>query len=414
MRNLASIVTIEKIWPLEGKDRVVGASFVENGYEAMVGKDIQPEQTVAFIQEGALLPVCDTWEWLRKRCYKESVNAFLIKPQKFGCIKSWGLVVPLPELGLPEKVYSKFKAGDDITDLLGIKKYEPEEDASPIKSDNTKYPKWVKFCLSHTITRWLGRIWQKKHQSHSGGFPTDLITKSDETAIQNMKSALEKYADDYVYVTAKMEGQSFTTAFEWDGKKPGKFYVCSRNNAYKCPDNSIFWTVAKRLDIEKKLRDWYKEKGQLLVIQGEQVGPSIQENIYDFAENEWYVFKIRDIIEDRQLSIEEMIDVCGELGLKRVPLIIKHRKLREIMPDLDAAVAYAENVFWTPDNLLYTPKDGEKLWVDYFQHEGVVVRSVTYDKENNIGVSFKVKNIAYAEKGLDKIHQACVARKNRK
>lgn len=212
MRDLASICTIEKVWPLEGKDRVQGASFVENGYEVMVSKDIQPGQLVAFIQEGAILPVRDTWEWLRKRCYRENLNGFngfLIKPQKFAGIKSWGLAVPLAELGLEESVYSKFKAGDDITDLLEIHKYEPEEDASPTKGESKKaYPKWVKFCLGHLLTRWIGRLWQKKHQNSGGEFPSDLISKSDETTIQNMKGVLQKYADEKVVITAKMEGQS--------------------------------------------------------------------------------------------------------------------------------------------------------------------------------------------------------------
>ena len=212
MRDLASICTIEKVWPLEGKDRVQGASFVENGYEVMVSKDIQPGQLVAFIQEGAILPVRDTWEWLRKRCYRENLNGFngfLIKPQKFSGIKSWGLAVPLAELGLEESVYSKFKAGEDITELLEIHKYEPEEDASPTKSESKKaYPKWVKFCLSHLLTRWIGRLWQKKHQNSGGEFPSELISKSDETTIQNMKGALQKYADEKVVITAKMEGQS--------------------------------------------------------------------------------------------------------------------------------------------------------------------------------------------------------------
>ena len=213
MRDLASICTIEKVWPLEGKDRVQGASFVENGYEVMVSKDIQPGQLVAFIQEGAILPEINAWEWLRKRCYRENLNGFngfLIKPQKFAEIKSWGLAVPLNELPIAdERVINKLKSGDDITDLLEIHKYEPEEDASPTKGESKKaYPKWVKFCLGHTVTRWIGRIWQKRHQNSGGGFPSELISKSDETTIQNMKGILQKYADEKVVITAKMEGQS--------------------------------------------------------------------------------------------------------------------------------------------------------------------------------------------------------------
>ena len=414
MRDLASICTIEKVWPLEGKDRVQGASFVENGYEVMVSKDIQPGQLVAFIQEGAILPVRDTWEWLRKRCYRENLNGFngfLIKPQKFSGIKSWGLAVPLAELGLEESVYSKFKAGEDITDLLEIHKYEPEEDASPTKGESKKaYPKWVKFCLSHLLTRWIGRLWQKKHQNSGGGFPSELISKSDETTIQNMKGALQKYADEKVVITAKMEGQSWTVVPTFKGKKLTGAYVCSRNNAYKVPDNSIFWNMMRKYDIVGKMKELWKTEHKAFILQGEQVGPGIQNNIYNFKENQWFLFTVKDFETLNQLSYTEMEKVAKIFGCKVVPAV-DCGILKDIMPDIDAAVAYAEKVCWTPVDgteieTYYNPAIG-KLWKDYFQHEGVVVRSFNYDKDKGIGVSFKVKNLGYAETGLPKIASLC-------
>ena len=421
MRDLASICTIEKVWPLEGKDRVQGASFVENGYEVMVSKDIQPGQLVAFIQEGAILPVKDTWEWLRKRCYRENLNGFngfLIKPQKFSGIKSWGLAVPLAELGLEESVYSKLKAGEDITELLEIHKYEPEEDASPTKGESKKaYPKWVKFCLSHLLIRWIGRLWQKKHQNSSGGFPSDLISKSDETTIQNMKGALQKYADEKVVITAKMEGQSFTVTpvFGKRGFIVKKTvvvgaYVCSRNNAYKVPDNSIFWNMMRKYDIVGKMKELWETEHRAVILQGEQVGPGIQNNIYNFKENQWFLFTVKDFETLNQLSYTEMEKVAKIFGCKTVPAV-DCGILKDIMPDIDTAVAYAEKVCWTPVDgtdieTYYNPAIG-KLWKDYFQHEGVVVRSFNYDKDKGIGVSFKVKNLGYAETGLPKIASLC-------
>ena len=294
MRDLASICTIEKVWPLEGKDHVQGASFVENGYEVMVSKDIQPGMLVAFIQEGSILPEINAWEWLRKRCYRDSLKGFLIKAQKFGTIKSWGLAVPLNELPIAdERVINKFKSGDDITDLLEIRKYEPEEDASPTKGESKKaYPKWVKFCLSHIFTRWIGRLWQKRHQNSGGGFPSDLISKSDETTIQNMKGALQKYANEKVVITAKMEGQSFCVVPTFKGKKFTGAYVCSRNNAYKVPDNSIFWNMMRKYDIVNKMKELWKTEHKAFILQGEQVGPGIQHNIYNFKENQWFLFTV--------------------------------------------------------------------------------------------------------------------------
>ena len=428
MRDLASVCTIEKVWALEGKDKVQGASFKENSYEVMVSKDIQPGMLVAFIQEGACLPVCETWEWLRKRCYRDNLNGkegFLIKPQKFSGIKSWGLAVPLNELGLDEPVYKKFKAGDNLEEVLGIWKYEPEEDASPRTSSKKAYPKWVKFCLSHVLTRWIGRIWQKRHQKSGGNFPTDLISKSDETTIQNMKGALEKFAESKVDITAKLEGQSFTVVpvfgkrgFIIKKKEVVGAYVCSRNNAYKIEDNSIFWDMMRKYDIVKKMKEIWKTEHKAYILQGEQVGPNIQDNIYDFKQNHWYIFTVKDYATLKQLPYEGQVKVADKFGMRVVPLLWTGT-LKEVMPNVEAAVAFAEKASWEPidgdriHSWLNLENKG-KLWKDYMQHEGVVVRTVDYDKDNNIGVSFKVKNMGYQERGLGKIHQDCIDHKSNK
>ena len=410
MRDLASICTIEKVWPLEGKDKVQGASMIENGYECMVSKDTQPGQLVAFIQEGAILPVKDNWEWLRKRCFKESINGFLIKPMKFSTIKSWGLIVPLNELGLEENVYKKFKAGDDITDLLEIRKYEPIEDASPTKSDSKKrYPKWVKFCLSHVLTRWIGRIWQKNHQNSAGGFPSNYCEKSDETSIQNMKNILVSNQEVEVYVTQKLEGQSFTAMLDIDDKKH-KFFVCSRNNAYKLVCNNDFWTTAKRYNIENKLKELLKRDGVYYIIQGEQCGPGIQNNIYQLKNIEWFIYTIKTFNpitkENIQLSWDKIVEISEFLGIKTVPFVCKC-KLSEIAPDINTVVAFTEKQYWRISNgnleFCYKPKDNETLWKDYAQAEGIVVRSLDFDKSKNKGFSWKCKNIQYQEKGLSGI-----------
>lgn len=422
MRDLASVCTIEKIWALEGKDKVQGASFKENSYEVMVSKDIQPGMLVAFIQEGAILPEINAWEWLRKRCYRENLNGFngfLIKPQKFAGIKSWGLAVPLDELPISdERVINNLKSGDDLTDLLEIRKYEPEEDASPRTSSKKAYPKWVKFCLSHYLTRWIGRIWQKHHQNSAGGFPTDLISKSDETTIQNMKGILEKFAESKVNITAKLEGQSATVIPTFKGKKLTGAYVCSRNNAYKVPDNSLFWDMMRKYDIVKKMKEIWKTEHKAYIIQCEQVGPTIQDNIYDFKQNHWYIFTVKDYETLKQLSYEEQVKVADKFGMRVVPLLWTGT-LKDVMPDVGAAVSFAEKASWEPvdgdkiHSWLNLENKG-KLWKDYMQHEGVVVRTVDYDKDNNIGVSFKVKNLGYQERGLGKIHQDCIDHKSNK
>ena len=424
MRDLASVCTIEKVWALEGKDKVQGASFKENSYEVMVSKDIQPGMLVAFIQEGSILPEINAWEFLRKRCYLDSLKGFLIKPQKFGTIKSWGLAVPLDELPIvDERIINNLKPGDDLTDLLEIRKYEPEEDASPKSSSKKAYPKWVKFCLSHCLTRWIGRIWQKRHQKSGGNFPTDLISKSDETTIQSMKGVLEKFAESKVNISCKMEGQSATVVpvfgkrgFIVKKKEVVGAYVCSRNNAYKVPDNSLFWDMMRKYDVVKKMKEIWKTEHKAYIIQCEQVGPNIQDNIYDFKQNHWYIFTVKDYSTLKQLPYEGQVKVADKFGMRVVPLLWTGT-LKDVMPDVDAAVVFAEKASWKPidgdriHSWLNLENKGH-LWKDYMQHEGVVVRTVDYDKDNGIGVSFKVKNMGYQERGLGKIHQDCIDHKN--
>lgn len=410
MRDLASICTIDKVWPLENKDRVQGCSMVENGFEAMVSKDITPGMLVCFIQEGAILPVVDAWEWLRKRCYKESVNGFVIKPLKFSSIKSWGVVIPLSDLPLSKQEVAVLKAGDDVTDALNIRKYEPEEDASPSQKNNSSkaYPVWVKFCLSKFWLRWIGRIWQKFNVKAALQFPSRYIEKSDETAVQNMKSVLEKFKDSTVYVTQKIEGQSATVLLDIDNRKH-RLLVCSRNNAYAGPGNN-FWEAAQKYSIEKKLKELYKAAGLYYILQMEQCGPSIQNNIYKFSELTWFIYTIKTYNpktkECIQLSWDKVKEIASTLGIETVPFVGEF-KFSKIASDLPSLIKFAEEQYWRIKDgkveFCYIPKDSEKLWEDYAQAEGIVIRSYDYDKSKNIGFSTKVKNLEYAEKGLGKI-----------
>ena len=416
MRDLASIVTIETKNKMFEKDRICVVTFKENGYEAIIPVEHNVGDKMVFIQEGSILPVAERWEFLRKRCYREDLQGFLIKPMTMGAkddngqkgdrVKSWGLCVTLTEAGLPETL----KPETDVTDKLGIKKYEPEEDASP--KNMPKIPRFIKFCLKHKLTRWIGNRYMKSRRNKysKGSFPTEIISKSDETTIQNCKAIMTDFPGKQAFITAKMEGQSFTCSL--DPKKKYQMYVCSRNNRLVRGQDTgtVFYNAADRYDMEKKLKDYYKKTGILLMIQGEQVGPSIQENIYNLKQVEWFVFRMKKLVDKKWVEMPyfEFRDVAYELGIKTVPLV-------EVIEDMgkfdtiDKLVTYAEGLAWTPQTILsgalYHPTDSDKLWKDYCQHEGMVVKSFDYNKEAGKGFSFKVKNLAYAEKGLKEIHK---------
>ena len=129
---------------------------------------------------------------------------------------------------------------------------------------------------------------------------------------------------------------------------------------------------------------------------------------------DWFVYTIKTYNPEtkicRQLSWDEMVSTCEKLNLRTVPLVGRFDRFDMIAPDVETLVKFAENAFWKigKNHVLefnYQPKDGEKLWTDFAQSEGVVIRSEGYDKDRNIGFSCKVKNLPYAEKGLGAISQ---------
>lgn len=424
MRDMARVVTLEKVIPMHQKDRIVCAQFSETAYEVIIPKEgANPGAFYAFIEADSILPVAPAWEFLRKRCFKENLNGFLIKPMKMGAkdfngeagepVRSWGLAIPIGELPLSQDEIRKLKPGDDLTEALGIVKYEPVNDASPTKGGGKNaYPKWVKFCLHNPLLRWAGRIWMSGHQNSCGGFPTEIISKSDETTIQNMKWALEKFAESDVIITPKWEGQSATIVpvLSKNKKKVADVYPCSRNNAYKLKCKNDFWDTVNQYNAVNKIKEFFKKTGIALTLQAEQIGPGIQNNIYCLPQTEWRIYTIKNAVTGTQLKYDQAEAVALELGIPMVG-VLAVGKMKDFFPDVETAVKWAENKFWTYKDgkfvANYIPKDGEVLWKDYFQWEGVVVRTVDYDKDNGVGCSFKIKNIGYQEFGLPKIAEAC-------
>lgn len=396
-RKLASIVTVKTKSKMFEKDRICVVGFEELGYEAIVPISVNVGDKMVFIQEGSILPVDPKWEFLRKRCFKESLNGFLIKPMMMGArdnngekgekVQSWGLCVTLAEAGLGDSRNS----GDDVTKELKIRKYEEDSmnGGSPAKCGRL-----MRFLMRHKITRWIGRRLLDKSRPAGKAFPTGYISKSDETTIQNCPYLIDRFADTPAYITAKMEGQSFTVSL-----KHNKMILCSRNNALRDdPNGKAFYDAARKYDIERKLKVYERKTKDLLCIQGEQCGPGIQGNIYDLPETRWFAFRVRRRRngEWSDLTYDEFKPIVEGMGLSVVPLIEKVEDMSKF-DSVDSLVRYAAQRYWTPSDMDYLPTTGI-LWKDYLQHEGIVVKSIPYDKEKDIGFSFKVKNMSYQEK----------------
>lgn len=125
-RKLASVQYVHHISPIEGADRIECIHVL--GWQCVANKgQFQVGEKCVYMEVDSFLPICEQFEFLRGSSYKRSEllgEGFRLKTLKFRGQISQGLVQPLSVLPAGE-----YRIGDDVTDLLGIRKWEIEERA---------------------------------------------------------------------------------------------------------------------------------------------------------------------------------------------------------------------------------------------------------------------------------------------
>jgi hypothetical protein len=360
-RKLASIQTILALDPIEGADKIEKATIM--GWQVVVKKgEFEVGQKVVYIEIDSIVPDRAEFEFLRDRKFR--VRTIKLRKQV-----SQGLALPVSIL--PNG--SKFDVDDDVTDLLGVKKYDPQADAEAKLVE-------AKLQKSSPIVRFLSRfaIFRKLFfKSKKGSFPS-FISKTDETRIQNIPSILQKEKDTEFIVTEKLDGQS-ATYFLIRGKKPlfGKqnydFGVCSRNLLLPIEDNSSYWTIAKQLNIKEVLMELIGDN-QFIALQGEILGEGIQGNKYKVKGYDFYAFNLK--YPNRKLDSVTAMVMLLQHNIKFVPILDTHFKLKDTVAEM---VEFAK---------------GKSTLLPILR-EGVVIRN--YDKD----ISFKSINPDFLLKNED-------------
>ena len=327
IRKLASVRVISNIQPIEGADMIELA--IVDGWKVVVAKNVGHKvgDMVIYCEIDSFLPIRDEFEFLRKTSYKkmsDGTEGFRLKTIKMRGQVSQGLILPM---SVVEYTNVDFEVGMDVTNLLGISKYEP-----PIPAE-----------LS-------GKV--------KGNFPS-FLRKTDEERVQNLTKEYEEYKSSgrKFYVTEKLDGTSATFYY-----KDGVFGVCSRNLELLETEGNTFWKVARELDLENKMRDF----GVNISLQGELIGEGIQGNPYKIKGQTVKFFNLFDIDLHVYQSLAHLGRALGIMGLKMVPIVDEFFNLPETMEEL---LKYAED---------------KSILNSNFDREGVVIRS------NDRTISFKV------------------------
>jgi len=353
MRNLASIQRISKLDPIPGKDRILLASFKDIGFHVIVGKnDFNIGDLCCYFEIDSLLPEVPCYEFLRKRCYNSLWQGHRIRSMKMAGIYSEGLALPLSQNAVD---ISKCKEGLDVTDLLKIRKYDPEalEEQKLLERQKSKHGPIMLFLLKIPFIK---NILYPRRKTNA--FPK-WASRTDETRVQILPYVYSDYKGVHCYSTEKVDGQSITV-----GMVNRKFTVCSRNLSLSkhslgkyAVEKSNYWKTVEKYDLEKKLRNASKELGINLYIQGEQCGPGIQKNKYGLTETILFVFNIFDITHKRYFNFSELKEFCETYQLPIVPFL---EELDFNFNNVDQLVEYAK---------------GNSILNKNIPREGIVIRS---------------------------------------
>jgi RNA ligase (TIGR02306 family) len=344
MRKLASIQTVNAVEPIPNADAIEKVRVL--GWWVVTKKgEHQPGDPVVYCEIDSLLPERPEFEFLRASSFKppqtDAVGAeilpagFRIKTVKLRGQVSQGICFPLSIL--PSGTMSE--EGADVTDILGIRKWEPP---LPVGMG--------------------GKV--------KGPFP-GFLPKTDETRVQVLETALERHRGKTFYVTEKLDGTSFTAFL-----RQGEFGICSRNLWMDEADESnVLVRVARGMRLEEKLRGARDSLGFDLAIQAELIGPSIQKNKYALSAVTIRVFNVLNVDTYGLLDHAAMLRVLDQLALGSVPQLgtvtLNHT--------VDELVAFAE---------------GQSALNSKVQREGVVMRPLTEEYDEDIGgrLTFKVIN----------------------
>lgn len=161
------------------------------------------------------------------------------------------------------------------------------------------------------ITKWEAPEYAGKNLEARGNFPV-FIQKTDQSRVQNLgKDLVAQYGNSFE-VTIKLDGSSTTVYVNGED-----FGVCSRNVNLKDVEGNAFWDIAKAEDLHNKIRT----TGRNLAVQGELLAPNVQGNFEKVTKPTFRCFSIWDIDKQEYLLPNERRALCANTGIPHVPVV---------------------------------------------------------------------------------------------
>ena len=343
MRHLASIQRVWDVLPIEGAENIEIVKVL--GWQCVTNKgQFKKGDLGVYFEIDSFLPIRPEFEFLRASSYKKTDimgEGFKLRTMKFRGQISQGLILPLDRFGeLPSE--QDVAVGMDVTEWLGVKKWEIEERATT-----------------------GGNV--------IGTLPYD-VPHTDECRVQACPELLDLFGNYEYYISTKMDGSSHSISLDENG-----FHVTGHNYEYRDDDSSAFYRLVNARNYRETLEKYKTDhKWKTLTIQGEFCAPGIQKNRLKLIKPEWYVFTVR--INGERVGLEAMETLCKDCNLNMVPIEEVGTNLKSKYPTVEAILARADGEY---------PNGGKK--------EGIVVRTTepVYCPEISGPLSFKAVSNKY-------------------
>lgn len=315
MRKLASIQVIQEIKLIPDADRI--CAYRINNWWIVDQKDkYNIGDMVVYFEIDSWIPNTLA-PFLSKD--KEPRIFENIKGERLRTIKlkkqvSQGLIMSV-EILPADFVYQE---GTDVTEVLGILKWE-----LPVPA------------------QLMGQM--------KDNFPS-RISKTDQERAQNLPHIFTDFKDEIFEVTLKLDGSSMTCYI-----LDGEFGVCSRNIDLKETEDNSFWKMARKLDIETKLRKFNAD----IAIQGELIGEGIQGNPEKIVGQDFKIFDVFNPYDFKYCEPKQRWEILKQLDLDTLHIpVIGQLKLPDTFEELlELAEGPSMNPNTKREGLVFKHKD---------------------------------------------------------
>ena len=267
---------------------------------------------------------------------------------------AWPLrTFPFEKAMLPNQQIPMMVSGTDLTELLGVIKYEGIEQFDQHG------------CMRNALS--------------------SFAPKYDIEGADRYKNVIEILKEKIVWMSEKVEGTNWSSVYDLNEEKPLK--VQQRSFSIVPIEgkelSNCYWKTAQSQGLLDAIEKMAKDLNNVITLRGELLGPGIQENVYKLIKHKILIFDI--MLDGIYAGYNQFMDLCDKFKLETVP-ILGVGKLWEILDGKTVQEYSNGKSLLNPDTyregVVITPL--EEFYIEHFGRAKIKQRSPLYLSKNNL------------------------------